>query len=55
MKFELSSSGQTVRDEDLARVWPLLHEHILPNGIYDFDGADRPRKLGVNLAFNMLT
>jgi hypothetical protein len=26
-------------DEDLARIWPLLHEHILPNGIYDFAGC----------------
>ena len=36
---QLRSSGQTVRDEDLARIWPLLHEHILPNGIYDFAGC----------------
>lgn len=28
---QLRASGQTVQDEDLARVWPLLHEHILPN------------------------
>jgi len=27
---QLRNSGQTVRDEDLARVWPLLCEHILP-------------------------
>ncbi len=33
---QLRASGQTVQDEDLSRVWPLLHEHILPNGIYDF-------------------
>jgi TnpA family transposase len=36
---QLRSSGQTVRDEDLARIWPLLFEHILPNGIYDFAGC----------------
>jgi TnpA family transposase len=36
---QLRGSEQTVRDEDLARVWPLLHEHILPNGIYDFAGC----------------
>jgi TnpA family transposase len=36
---QLRNSGQIVQDEDLARVWPLLHEHILPNGIYDFAGC----------------
>jgi hypothetical protein len=36
---QLRNSGQTVRDEDLARIWPPLHEHILPNGIYDFGGC----------------
>ena len=36
---QLRSSGQTVQDEDLARIWPLLFEHILPNGIYDFAGC----------------
>jgi hypothetical protein len=36
---QLRKAGQTVRDEDLARIWPLLHEHILPNGIYDFVGC----------------
>ena len=33
---QLRGSNQMVRDEDLARIWPLLHEHILPTGIYDF-------------------
>jgi TnpA family transposase len=36
---QLRSSGQAVREEDLAHIWPLLHEHILPNGIYDFAGC----------------
>ena len=36
---QLRASGQAVRDEDLARIWPLLFEHILPNGIYDFAGC----------------
>jgi TnpA family transposase len=36
---QLRGSGHAVRDEDLARIWPLLHEHILPNGIYDFAGC----------------
>ena len=33
---QLRGSNQMVRDEDLARIWPLLHQHILPTGIYDF-------------------
>jgi hypothetical protein len=37
---QLRNSGQAVPDEDLARIWPLLHEHLLPNGIYDFAGAE---------------
>jgi hypothetical protein len=36
---QLRNSGQSIRDEDLARVWPQLHEHILPNVIYDFAGC----------------
>jgi hypothetical protein len=36
---QLRNSGQTVGDEDLARIWPLLHEHILPTGVYDFVGC----------------
>jgi hypothetical protein len=36
---QLRNSGQTVGDEDLARIWPLLHGHILPNRIYDFAGC----------------
>jgi hypothetical protein len=36
---QLRNSGQTARDENLARIWPLLHEHILPNGIDDFAGC----------------
>ncbi len=36
---QLRAFGQAVRDEDLARVWPLLFEHILPNVLYDFGGC----------------
>jgi len=33
---QLRAAGETVKDEDLARNWPLLHAHIIPNGMYDF-------------------
>lgn len=32
---ELRASGQSVDDEDLARVSPLLRAHVIPNGSYD--------------------
>jgi hypothetical protein len=52
---QLRKSDQTVRDEDLARIWPLLYEHILPNGIYDFVGCCKAANAGVNIAFNLVT
>jgi hypothetical protein len=33
---QLRATGQAVGDEDLTRNWPLLHAHIIPNGMYDF-------------------
>jgi hypothetical protein len=32
---ELRAGGQEVKDEDLARVSPLLRAHVIPNGSYD--------------------
>ena len=32
---ELRASGHPVKDEDLARVSPLLRAHVIPNGSYD--------------------
>jgi hypothetical protein len=31
----LRASGHPVKDEDLARVSPLLRSHVIPNGSYD--------------------
>ena len=31
---QLRASGHDVRDEDLARVSPLAHAHVAPNGSY---------------------
>jgi hypothetical protein len=36
---ELRRSGTTVRDEDLAHVWPLARGHVAPYGIYRFTPA----------------
>lgn len=32
----LSANGESVSREDLARISPLLHAHVIPNGTYDF-------------------
>jgi hypothetical protein len=32
---ELRASGHPAKDEDLARVSPLLRAHVIPNGSYD--------------------
>lgn len=34
----LRDASQTVMQEDLARNWPPLHVHIIPNEMYDFSG-----------------
>jgi TnpA family transposase len=31
---QLRAAGHEVRDEDLARVSPLMHAHVIPNGSY---------------------
>lgn len=36
---QLRAAGETVKEEDLARNWPLLHAHIIPNGMYDFSSC----------------
>ena len=42
----LRQTGTAVAVEDLARVSPLLHRHVIPNGTYHF-----PRAIeGVNLS-----
>ena len=32
---ELRRGGNPVKDEDLARLSPLLRAHVIPNGTYD--------------------
>jgi hypothetical protein len=35
----LRGAGETFDDEDLARISPLMHQHIIPNGTYHFARA----------------
>jgi hypothetical protein len=37
----LRAAGETVSDEDLARVSPLAYAHVIPNGTYVFDHSRR--------------
>jgi hypothetical protein len=34
-----TASGATVAPEDLARVSPLAHAHVIPSGTYHFERA----------------
>jgi len=33
---QLRAAGETISDEDLTRVSPLMYQHIIPNGTYHF-------------------
>ena len=37
----LRAAGEAVSDEDLARISPLAYAHVIPNGTYVFDRAQR--------------
>jgi len=37
----LRAVGETVADEDLARISPLAYAHVIPNGTYTFDRVKR--------------
>jgi hypothetical protein len=32
----LRAAGETILDEDLTRISPLMHQHVIPNGTYHF-------------------
>jgi hypothetical protein len=32
----LRATGETITDEDLTRISPLIHQHVIPNGTYHF-------------------
>jgi TnpA family transposase len=33
---QLRAAGETIADEDLTRISPLIHQHVIPNGTYHF-------------------
>jgi len=33
---QLRAAGETIVDEDLARISPLMYQHVIPNGTYHF-------------------
>jgi TnpA family transposase len=33
---QLRTASKTIVDEDLARISPLMHQHVIPNGTYHF-------------------
>lgn len=37
----LRAGGEAVLDEDLAKISPLAYAHVIPNGTYVFDRAQR--------------
>jgi hypothetical protein len=32
----IAGRRETILDEDLARISPLMHQHVIPNGTYHF-------------------
>jgi len=41
---QLRAAGQVVTDQDLARVSPIMHGHVIPNGTYRFSD-DEPGRI----------
>jgi TnpA family transposase len=39
---QLRVAGHAIADQDLARVSPLMHSHVIPNGTYRFSDAEEP-------------
>ena len=37
---------QTVADEDLARISPMMYQHVIPNGTYHFARSKRGDDIG---------
>ena len=33
---QLRAAGDTIPNEDPARISPLMHQHVIPNGTYHF-------------------
>jgi len=39
---QLRATGHVIADQDLARVLPLMHAHVIPNGTYRFSDEEEP-------------
>jgi hypothetical protein len=39
---QLRAAGHAIADQDLARVSPLMHGHVIPNGTYRFPDEGSP-------------
>jgi hypothetical protein len=37
---QLRAAGEAIADEDLARISPLMYQHVIPNGTYHFSRAE---------------
>ena len=42
---QLRAAGHTIADQDLARVSPLMHTHVIPNGTYRFSDEEEPERM----------
>ena len=42
---QLRVSGHAIADQDLARVSPLMHGHVIPNGTYRFADEEESRPI----------
>jgi TnpA family transposase len=45
----LRAAGETVLDEDLARISPLAYAHVIPNGTYVFDRSHQKANIRPNV------
>jgi TnpA family transposase len=39
---QLQAAGHAIADQDLSRVSPLMHGHVIPNGTYRFSDEEQP-------------
>ena len=42
---QLRAAGHTIANQNLARVSPLIHTHVIPNSTYRFPGEEEPERM----------
>ena len=42
---QLRAAGHAIPDQDLARVSPHMHGHVIPNGTYRFSDEEEPGRM----------